>query len=75
MMAMRREVFGIGSAQVALTVLVVSIVFLSVGVATLPAIALGGAIAVESALGAGSTFRVWLASIEEGQPAIDSDAA
>ena len=48
MMAMRREVFGIGSAQVALTVLVVSIVFLSVGVATLPAIALGGAIAVSS---------------------------
>ncbi|MGA0800597.1 MAG: cation:proton antiporter, partial [Steroidobacteraceae bacterium] len=48
MMAMRREVFGIGSAQVALTVLVVSLVFLVVGVSTLPAIALGGAIAVSS---------------------------
>lgn len=48
MMAMRREVFGIGSAQVALTVLAVSLIFLAVGVPTLPAIALGGAIAVSS---------------------------
>jgi CPA2 family monovalent cation:H+ antiporter-2 len=48
MVAMRREVFGVGSAQMALTAGAGSLVFIALGVPPLPAVALGGAIAVSS---------------------------
>ena len=48
MVAMRREVFGVGSAQMALTAAAGSLIFWAIGVTPLAAIALGGAIAVSS---------------------------
>lgn len=48
MVAMRREVFGIGSAQMLLTSAVASLIFWLIGVEALAAVALGGAIAVSS---------------------------
>jgi len=48
MVAMRREVFGIGSGQMLLTSAVASLIFWLIGVDALPAVALGGAIAVSS---------------------------
>lgn len=48
MVAMRREVFGIGSGQMLLTSAVASLIFWLIGVDVLPAVALGGAIAVSS---------------------------
>ena len=48
MVAMRREVFGVGSVQVALVAGVATLVFHAFGVALLPAVALGGAVAVSS---------------------------
>lgn len=48
MVAMRRDVFGIGTAQVVLTAAAVAGVAWSFGTAVLPAIAIGGAIAMSS---------------------------
>lgn len=48
MVAMRRDVFGIGTAQVVLTAAAVAGVTWSFGTAVLPAIAIGGAIAMSS---------------------------
>ena len=48
MVAMRREVFGIGSSQMVLTAGVGSVLFWAAGVDGLAAIALGGAVAVSS---------------------------
>lgn len=48
MVAMRRDVFGIGAAQVVLTAAAVAGVAWSFGTAVLPAIAIGGAIAMSS---------------------------
>jgi CPA2 family monovalent cation:H+ antiporter-2 len=48
MVAMRREVFGVGSAQMLLTAGAGSVVFWALGVELLASIALGGAIAVSS---------------------------
>lgn len=48
MVAMRREVFGIGSAQVVLTATVIALVTLALGVRLLPAIVIGGALALSS---------------------------
>lgn len=48
MVAMRREVFGVGSGQMVLTAGAGSLIFFAFGVPPLAAIALGGAIAVSS---------------------------
>lgn len=48
MVAMRRDVFGIGTAQVVLTAAAVAGVAWSFGTAVLPAVAIGGAIAMSS---------------------------
>jgi CPA2 family monovalent cation:H+ antiporter-2 len=48
MVAMRREVFGIGSAQVISVAGIATVVFHALGVDLLPAVALGGAVAVSS---------------------------
>jgi len=48
LVAMRREVFGIGSGQMLLTVAVACLIFWASGVDALPALALGGAVAVSS---------------------------
>lgn len=48
MVAMRREVFGLGSAQVLLTSAAAAMIALSFGVPLLPAIVLGGAVALSS---------------------------
>ncbi|MBM4212632.1 MAG: potassium transporter, partial [Gammaproteobacteria bacterium] len=48
MVAMRREVFGVGSAQLLLTAGAGAVVFWALGVELLASIALGGAIAVSS---------------------------
>ena len=48
MVAMRREVFGIGSAQVISVAGIATVVFHALGVDRLPAVALGGAVAVSS---------------------------
>jgi CPA2 family monovalent cation:H+ antiporter-2 len=48
MVAMRREVFGVGAAQMLLTSLLVAVIAMLLGVAALPAIAVGGAVAVSS---------------------------
>jgi len=48
MVAMRREVFGVGSVQVVTLAGVAMLVFHALGVDLLPAVALGGAVAVSS---------------------------
>jgi len=48
MVAMRREVFGVGSVQVVTLACVAMLVFHALGVDLLPAVALGGAVAVSS---------------------------
>src|SRR5687768_9535998 len=48
MMAMRREVFGLGAAQVGTVAAAVALVARGLGVAWLPAIVTGGAIAMSS---------------------------
>jgi monovalent cation:H+ antiporter-2, CPA2 family len=48
MVAMRREVFGIGSAQVLLTSAAVAGIAIALGVAVLPAVVIGGAVAFSS---------------------------
>lgn len=48
MVAMRREVFGVGSVQVVTLACVAMAVFHALGVDLLPAVALGGAVAVSS---------------------------
>lgn len=48
MVAMRREVFGVGSAQVVLTATVIALIALALGVSLLPAIVIGGALALSS---------------------------
>lgn len=48
MVAMRREVFGLGSLQMLLTAGAVILIMVAFGVPWLPAIALGGAVAVSS---------------------------
>lgn len=48
MVAMRREVFGVGSAQVVLVAGVATLIFHALGVDWLPSLALGGAVAVSS---------------------------
>jgi monovalent cation:H+ antiporter-2, CPA2 family len=48
MVAMRREVFGIGSTQVALTATVIALIGMAFGIDVLPAIVIGGALALSS---------------------------
>ncbi len=48
MVAMRREVFGVGAAQVALTAAVVALIAVALGVPVLPAVVVGGALALSS---------------------------
>jgi CPA2 family monovalent cation:H+ antiporter-2 len=48
MVAMRREVFGIGSAQVVLTATVIALIGVALGLEILPAIVIGGALALSS---------------------------
>jgi monovalent cation:H+ antiporter-2, CPA2 family len=45
---MRREVFGIGSTQVALTATVIALIGMAFGIDVLPAIVIGGALALSS---------------------------
>ncbi|MEZ5458424.1 MAG: cation:proton antiporter [Steroidobacteraceae bacterium] len=48
MVAMRREVFGIGSAQVVLTATLIALISIAVDIDVLPAIVIGGALALSS---------------------------
>lgn len=48
MIALRREVFGLGAAQVALTATIVALIAVALGVAPLPAIVVGGALSLSS---------------------------
>lgn len=48
MVAMRREVFGLGAAQVVVTAGVITMLALAGGVPALPAVAIGGALAMSS---------------------------
>jgi CPA2 family monovalent cation:H+ antiporter-2 len=48
MVAMRREVFGIGAAQVVSTAAIVALIAVAFGVPALPAIVVGGALALSS---------------------------
>jgi CPA2 family monovalent cation:H+ antiporter-2 len=48
MVAMRREVFGLGTAQVALTAALVALIAMAFGFPALPAIVVGGALALSS---------------------------
>jgi monovalent cation:H+ antiporter-2, CPA2 family len=48
MVAMRREVFGVGSAQMLITAAIAALIAIALGIPWLPAVALGGAVAVSS---------------------------